>query len=290
MTLDDGHLEPHAGPSPFERWPRPLAFALSGGGAFGSVHIGMLRALTDAGVVPDMVVGTSVGALHGAMFAADPARCTDRLAEVWRTMDRRAAFGHRRDVLTSIVRHRSLSDGRRLRSLIDRHLPIERFDELAIPFAAVATDALTGEPELLTSGELAPALLASAAVPGLLPPVTIDGQIYVDGGVSANVPIRQALAFGAQSVISLDATPPVVASVVPNGFLARCVHSAGLMLRNQRSHAVDELASRYPIAVLPSPTPPDMGSFNFGHTERLVADSHDLTARTLANWAAQPVA
>lgn len=271
-------------PNAFGDWPRPLAFVLSGGGAFGSVHVGMLRSLADAGIRPDLVVGTSVGALHGAAFAADPAGATDLVEQVWTTMNRRSVFGTRRSVVSNIVRFRSLSDGLRLRSLIEDHVPVERFDELALPFAAVATDALSGEPALLTEGALAPALLASAAVPGLLPPVEISGQVYVDGGVSANVPIRQALAFGAQSVVCLDATPNHAAPKVPDGFVARCIHSASLMIRNQRAHAVDDLMSRYPIAVIPSPTPADIGSFNFAHTAALIEQSFALTSAVLAGW------
>ncbi len=267
---------------PFSDWPRPLAFALSGAGAFGSVHVGMIRALQEAGVHPDVIVGTSAGALHGALLAARPDAAVEVLTDLWLGFDRRSVFGSRLGVVRNLWRHRTLSDLDRLAALIDDHLTVERFDGLSIGFAAVATDALTGEPELLSAGRIKPALLASAAVPGVFPPVDIDGRRYIDGGVAANVPIRQAIAFGARSVLSLDATPSTMATEFPAGFLARSLHTVSLMVRNQRSNAVDELAHRYPIAVLPSPTPPDMGSFNFAHTADLIAQSHRLTADHLA--------
>ena len=270
-------------------WPRPLAFALSGGGAFGSVHIGMLAALREAGIQPDLIVGTSIGALHGAVLAAEPEAAVDRLTEAWQGMDRRQAFGGWGRRAVNVVRHGTLGHHGRLAELLERHVPADRFEHLRIPFAAVATDAISGEPALLSAGDLHEALLASAAVPGLFAPVEIDGTRYIDGGVTANVPIRQAIAFGARSVISLDATPPVVATTLPRGFVARSLHTVSLMLRSQRSHAVDELAHRYRIAALPSPTPADIGSFNFGHTPQLIEDSHRLARETLESWAADSV-
>lgn len=265
-------------------WPRPLAFVLSGGGAFGSVQVGMLRALRDAEVEPDLIVGASVGSLHGALVASGRPDAVEVLDDLWRTMSRRQLFGGPLTVARALARGRSLSSFDRLGGLIDAHLPVTGFDELAVPFAAVATDALTGEPELLRSGSIKPAVLASSAIPGVFPPVDIDGRHYVDGGVAANVPIRQAIAFGARSVICLDATPPAAASRLPGSLSGRLLHSASLMLRNQRSHAVEDLASRYRIAVLPNPIPPDMGSFNFDHNDALLHDSHRLAATAIEAW------
>ncbi len=274
-----------ASPHPFADWPRPLAFALSGGGAFGSVQVGMLRALLERGVVPDLVVGTSVGALHGALLAEDPNRAVDRMTELWSNVDRRTIFGGKHTRATSLIRHRTLSDHTRLGRLIEGHLDARVFEDLSIPFAAVVTDALSGEPDLVDSGPLPPALLASAAVPGLFPPVEVNGRLSIDGGVSANVPIRQAIAFGAASVISIDATPSTVATSVARSFPGALLHSMSLMLRNQRAHAVDELAHRYRIVAMPSPTPPDMGTFNFDRTAELLTASYVLACNTLDGWA-----
>ncbi|MEM9042193.1 MAG: patatin-like phospholipase family protein [Actinomycetota bacterium] len=107
---------------PFATWPRPLAFVMSGGGAFGSVQVGMLGALAERGVRPDMVVGTSAGALHGAIVAShpdDPFEVVSSLTELWARLDRRAVFGGRRQIASNVIRSRSLSDGSRLAALID---------------------------------------------------------------------------------------------------------------------------------------------------------------------------
>ncbi len=112
----------------------------------------------------------------------------------------------------------------------------------------------------------------------------IAGHPYVDGGVSANVPVRQAVAFGAASALVLDVTPDTAATGVPPGVVAGLLHSMSLMLRNQRANAVDHLADRHPIAVLPSVTPPDMGSFNFARTAQLLADAEALAGATVDTW------
>ena len=270
----------------FADWPRPLAFALSGGGAFGAVQVGMLQALRDRSVEPDLIVGASVGALHGALLASGEPNAVDRLAALWPAMNRRTIFGGRRAMIRSLLATRTLSNPDRLGRLIDEELPGRVIEGLPIPFAAVATDALTGEPELVSSGSVKTALLASAAIPGVFPPVEIHGRSFVDGGIAANVPIRQAIAFGARSVVSLDASPQLLTSRVPTTFAASLLHSATLMVRNQRSHAIDEIAHRYPIVQMPSATPPDHGSFNFDHTEMLIVESYRRSLEALDRWAA----
>ena len=277
---------------PFAEWPRPLAFVLSGAGAFGSVQVGMLEALHAAGVRPDLVVGTSAGALNGAMVAADPASASARLRPLWASADRSTTFGvgTAQALIRMLGRRPSLARPDHLRSLIDRHLPAGTFEDLVLPFGAVATDLSTGEPAVLRSGALGPALMASSAVPGLFPAVDLDGLVFVDGGVSANVPIRQAFALGARSAVVLDATPALAAtgraaSSVPGAWM----QAMGLMVRNQRAHAVDELMSRFPVATLPSVTPSDLGTFNFDRNVELMDLSRRATARHLAELVSSPV-
>lgn len=270
--------------APLAGWPRPLAFVLSGGGAFGSVQVGMLRALAERGIEPDLIVGSSVGSLHGVMVASGRPDAIDALRELWRTIDRRTIFGGPFSVLRSLLTSRTLAGFERLEALIRANVPVSTFEELAVPFVAVATDALSGEPELLRTGPIVPAILASSAVPGVFPPVRIGDRHYVDGGVAANIPIRQAIACGAGSIVCLDATPPAFASRVPPTLFGRLAHSAALMLRNQRAHSVDDLASRHRIAILPSPVPPDVGTFNFARNRALVDDSYHHAAETIDGW------
>lgn len=271
---------------PFADWPRPLAFVLSGGGAYGATQVGMLRALAEAGVVPELVVGASVGALNGVVVAAHADDAADRLADVWRRINRRTIFGGGsvRAVATLLRTRSSLCQPDLLAGLIGEHIEHETFEGLPVPFAAVATDLFTGEPELLSTGKIGPALLASAAIPGVFPRVEIDGRHYVDGGVSANVPIRQAIAFGAASVLVLDANPAHTAERPPERMLPSLIHTVSVMLRSQRAHAVDELAHRYRVVGLPQVTPADMSSFDFRHSAELIDTAHRHTAAFIASW------
>lgn len=270
-------------PAPFGDWPRPFAFALSGGGAFGSVQVGMLRALQDRGITPDLIVGSSAGALHGALLASGEDDLIERLTSLWLGMDRRRIFGSRRTAARQLIRSRTLADFDNLRGLIAEHLPVDDFDRLPIRFAAVATDVLTGEPELIDSGSIADALCASSAVPGIYPNVTIGGRSYVDGGVSANVPIRQAIAFGAKSVVVLDANPATMPGTLPHSVLGSVLHASMIMLRNQHADAVDDLIGRHPILHLPQVTPATQSSFDFENSFELIAAGHRHTEEFLRN-------
>lgn len=274
-------------PQPLGDWPRPLAFAFSGGGAFGSVHVGMIKALSERSIAPDLIVGSSVGSLNGVLMAARPDEAAKLLAEIWATMNRRTVFGHSWPaVARNFVRGRTLSRQDGLTRLIESNLDIDRFDDLVIPFAAVATHAATGEPELLRSGSIKSALLASASIPGVFPPVKINGRVYIDGGISANLPIRQAIAFGARSVVALDASP-LSPPEPPDTLTGGLFHAVSLMVRNQRAHAIDDLSGHHPILVMPTVTPHDIGTFNFGRTEELIESSYLASSAALDRLTAE---
>lgn len=275
--------------SPVANWPRPLAFVFSGGGAYGAVQVGMIRALIQAGIRPDLVVGSSVGAMNGAMFAAEPMLAVDRLTEVWTSMRQSGVFGGRTRFGTTLSAVRNgllrnspgLVSPDPLRNLIAGNLPVERLEDLQIPTAVVVTDALVGRPKLLTQGLTGPALQASSAIPGVFPPVKIDGCFYIDGGVSANVPIRQAITFGARSVVVLDANPATMPGTLPQSTMGSVLHASMIMLRNQRADAVDDLIGRHPILHLPQATPPGQNSFDFDNSVALIEAGFEATREFL---------
>lgn len=268
--------------SPLAQWPRPLCFVFSGGASYGAAQVGMVRALVEFDVIPDMVVGTSVGALNGTLFANDPYAAADKMTEIWSSMSRSGVFGTRTRIGTMVnatrngLRKKSvaLCSPEPLSELINTHTPVERLEDLPIPTGVVATDALVGQPKLLSQGPAAKALLASAAMPGLFPPVKIGGCFYIDGGVSANVPIRPAMAFGARSIVVLNANPASMPGTLPNSVVESIVHASQIMLRNQRADTTDELAGRLPILHLPQATPPTHNSFDFDHSAELLGVSY----------------
>jgi NTE family protein len=182
------------------------AFVLGGGGVLGAAEVGMLQALFEHGVRPDLVVGTSVGAINGALVAADPAPGTvDRLRGVWEELASRRIFGG--SVLgraRTLVRTRThLHPREPLRDLLTEHLPVRTFAELRVPFQCVAASIERAAEHWFTEGALVEAVLASCAVPGLLPPVELDGEHYLDGGLVHSIPVGRAVALGADTIFVL---------------------------------------------------------------------------------------
>jgi NTE family protein len=193
---------------PKRRSPRAhrVAFVLGGGGHQGAYEVGMLRALLEHDITPDLVVGTSVGALNGAAVAARPTLDTvNRLREVWLGLDSEGIFGGSLVAgAAHFVRSRThLHSNRPLRTLIERLLPAKTFEELTVPFQCVAASIERAAEHWFAEGPLVDAILASAAVPGVLPPVEIDGEHFVDGGIVNSIPIARAVELGATEIFVL---------------------------------------------------------------------------------------
>jgi NTE family protein len=182
------------------------AFVLGGGGLLGAHEVGMLRALAEAGIRPDIVVGTSIGAVNGAFVAADPERAAERLGELWGGESLGLVFSE--TVLGRAVRlARSgthLHAIEPLEQLLADTLPAENFDDLKLPFHCVAASIEDATARWFSSGPVVPAVMASCAVPGLLPPFEIDGRHYFDGGLVDSIPVGRAVALGASCVYVLQ--------------------------------------------------------------------------------------
>ncbi|NYJ06640.1 patatin-like phospholipase family protein [Petropleomorpha daqingensis] len=182
------------------------AFVLGGGGVLGAAEVGMLRALFERGIRPDLIVGTSVGAINGALVAADPTpSAVDRLRQVWEDLASQRIFaGSVFARVGTLVRTRThLHPREPLRDLLTSHLPVQTFDELAVPFQCVAASIERAAEHWFTDGALVDAVLASCAVPGLLPPVEVDGEHYLDGGLVHSIPVGRAVALGADTIYVL---------------------------------------------------------------------------------------
>ena len=171
------------------------AFVLAGGGSIGAVQVGMLRELLAHGVKPDLVVGSSVGAINGAYLAGDPSlEGVQRLESIWRGLRRRDIFPITwRSMAAAVGRRGSLADPGSLRRLLETHLPYRELQRARIPLHVVATDILGGALVKLSSGPAVDAVLASCAIPGAFPPVRVGEHHLVDGAVASNTPIRVAL-------------------------------------------------------------------------------------------------
>ncbi|HEY2958602.1 MAG TPA: patatin-like phospholipase family protein [Actinomycetota bacterium] len=184
---------------------REVAFVLGGGGVLGAHEVGMIRALTEAGIRPDLVLGTSVGAINGALVAADPATALRRLDQVWRDGVASEAFGGSLfgRVATLARSGTHLHSNEPLRGLLEELLPVARIEDLAVPFQCVAASIERATAHWFTEGPVVPAVLASAAVPGLLPPVRVGEEHFLDGGLVHSIPVGRAVALGARTVYVL---------------------------------------------------------------------------------------
>jgi NTE family protein len=183
----------------------PVAFVLGGGGLLGASEVGMLQALLEEGIEPDLVVGTSIGAINGAMVARSPSRAAvDRLTELWLGLSGDRVFGGTPWARLRGAGRTSLHPNDGLRELLAGHLNADRFEDLAVPFECCAASIERAAEHWFASGALVDAVLASCAVPGLFPAVEIDGEHYLDGGLVNSVPVGRAVELGARTVYVLQ--------------------------------------------------------------------------------------
>ena len=185
----------------------PVAFVLGGGGVLGAVEVGMLRALFRANILPDIVVGTSIGAVNGVLVAADPSEAvTDRLVRLWASPEASEVYGDSvARQLRRFAARTHLHSPRPLRRLLERELGEgTSFADLPVPFHCCAASIERAAEHWFDSGPVVPAVLASSAVPGLLPPAEIDGEHFIDGGIVNSIPVGHAVDLGAQTVFVLQ--------------------------------------------------------------------------------------
>ncbi|HEX8653216.1 MAG TPA: patatin-like phospholipase family protein [Pyrinomonadaceae bacterium] len=174
-----------------------VGLALSGGGARGLAHVGVLKVLEENGIPLDFIAGTSAGALVGGACAAGMS--TGELEEIGRSL-------RWRDIGRMTLSRLGVQSNARMEEYMRARLPVTRFEDLHIPFAAVATDLHTGSAVILSGeGDLPFAIRASCAIPGWYVPVIDEhGRQLIDGGLVANIPTAAARSLGADIVIAVD--------------------------------------------------------------------------------------
>jgi NTE family protein len=290
MAAEHAQPEIVAGAAPAGR-PR-IGLALGGGGARGAAHVGVLRVLDELRVPVDCIAGTSMGALIGGTLAAGMAPAEIEravLAINWADAVGDVSLRRRTPIrrkLAGITYSNSLEVGVRngvvlssggllrtqnieeiLRALVAGARPAGHFDDLAIPFRAVATDLAAGEMVILDHGDLAVALRASMAVPGAFAPVVTDGQVLADGGLMRNLPVDVARGLCADVVIavSLSAPPPRPDDL--NGALALAARSLDVIIIANQNAQLASLTERDVSIVVPAD---DIGSADFGRVPEAI--------------------
>lgn len=257
--------------------PSPIGFVLGGGGSLGAQQVGMLQALTDRGVHCELVVGTSIGSVNGAVMAADPTGGASRLSHLWQAIDPDELMGRgfwRR--IRSLIRSRdSLYERPEIAELLEVELGDVDIAELAIPYAAMAVDVATGMPARLTSGRLGTAVQASTAIPGVFPSVKRNGRTLYDGGLVTNVAVLDALEMGARSLVVLDCMFPSHQLTPPTTLVETALWTVTTQLRQQVLRDVPVAAEEVPVLYLPGPRPLMVSPLDFNHTAALMHDAYE---------------
>jgi NTE family protein len=269
-----------------------VCFVLSGGASLGAIQVGMLRALYEREVRPDAIIGTSVGAINGAFIASRPAvpATADELAEVWRGLRRQEIFPF--NPATALIglsgRRNYLVSNRPLGRLVGRDLEFERLEQAPIPFHVVTVDLFTGRERRLSRGPALDAVLASAAIPGVFPPVDWEDTELIDGGVANNAPISHALELGFDRVYVLPTGAACELPETPRGALGMAVHAMAQLVHHRLDSEIAGLDGDPRLVVLPPPCPITVQPTDFSHADELMADGYREAVRALDRADAQP--
>lgn len=263
--------------------PAKVAFVLSGGASLGAIQAGMLRALYERGINPDVIVGTSAGAMNGAFIASRPqtVATADALAAVWRDLKRGQVFPLNpiTGLLGFVGARDHLVPASGLRRLIARHIEHETLEELPIPLHVVAADLLTGEELRLSHGPIVDAVLASVAIPGVVAPVRLEDRSLMDGGVANNTPISHAVELDATKIYVLPTGHACALTEPPRGSLGVALHAISLLTQRRLIDDIQRHQGDAELIVLPPPCPLSIQPIDFAHADELISRAvHDTRA------------
>jgi len=253
------------------RISRKTAFVFTGGGSLGAIQVGMLRVLLASGVLPDFVVGSSVGALNASYFASVPTvEGVAKLERIWTGLRRSDIFPVTFATVIGLLRHPgNLVDPVGLRTVIEANLPFAQLEDAQIPLHIMATD-LQGSGVRLSTGPAVDAILASTAIPGIFPPVEIGGEPLIDGAVAANTPMRLAVQLGASRIIILPTGYACALKELPKSAVGKALHAVTLMIAWQLMHELEHIASDIQVHLVPTLCPLAVSPFDFSSSRELI--------------------
>jgi NTE family protein len=268
------------------------AFVLSGGASLGAIQVGMLEALYERSITPDLIVATSAGALNGAFIATRPptVETTRELGDVWRALRRGQVFPMNpvSGMLGFLGTRDHLLPASGLRRLMQKHATVDRLEETRVPLHVIATDVLRGREVRLSHGPLVEAVMASAAIPGVFPAVEWEGRPLIDGGVSNNVPLSHALELGASRIYVLPTGAPCELKEPPRGALPMLLHATNLLIGHRLQAELAHVSPTVDVIVLPPPCPLAVQPTDFSRAEELINRSRVDARRFLRAHTAGP--
>ncbi len=271
---------------PEDQGPR-TALVLAGGGTRGALQIGMLQVLTEHGFVPDRIYGSSVGAVNGAAFAGDPTReGVQRMTEIWRGLTRESVYpqGRLHGPWLYFQQRDSVFVNSGLRKVIEDGIGYERLEDAVIPVEVVATSLTDGGERWFTYGPAAEAVLASSAVPAIFPPVEVDGERYIDGGVVNNVPIRRAIESGATRIVVLLCAPPVYTPASPRRPVEAMFNALMISIHARFVRDLAQLPPGVEVIVCTGSEGATRDFDDFSTTEALIAQGREEAAEIVRRY------
>lgn len=261
------------------------AFVLSGGASLGAAQVGVLAALVENGVRPDLIVGSSVGALNGCWLAArsDPDGIA-ALGALWRSLTRSSVFPARpmRAMLGVVGRSDHLVSNRGLRRILLDNLSYEHLEDAPTPLHVIATDLLSGADVRLSSGSAVQAVLASAAIPSVFPPVVVDGRALVDGGIVNNTPISHAVQLGADRIWVVSTGNACALPAAPMAAIGIGIQALTLAINQRLARDVERYEPSVDLRVVPPLCPVHTSPVDFSQSDDLIARAFLSTRNWLA--------
>jgi NTE family protein len=268
--------------------PRQLtALVLAGGGTRGAVQIGMLQVLTEHGFVPDRIYGASVGALNGVAFAGDPTRDgVERMTGIWTGLTRDAVYpqGRLHGPWLYLQQRDSVYQNTGLRKIIDEGIDFDRLEEAAVPVEVVATSLTDGLERWFTYGPVAEAVLASTAIPAIFPPIEIDGDRFIDGGVVNNVPIRRAIDAGATRVVVLLCGPSHYEPVSPRRPVEAMLNALFISIHARFAREMSEIPPGVEIILCSGSEGGTRDFDDFSSTQALIAQGREEASEVVRRY------
>jgi NTE family protein len=263
------------------------ALVLAGGGTRGAVQIGMLQVLTEHGFRPDRIYGSSVGAVNGAAFAGDPTRQgVERMTEVWSGLTRDTVYpqGRLHGPWLYLQQRDSVYANTGLRKSIEEGIDYERLEDAPIPVEVVATSLTDGRERWFTYGPAAEAVLASTAIPAIFPPVEIDGERFIDGGVVNNVPIRRAVEAGATRIVVLLCAPPVYTPTLARRPVEAMVNALFISIHSRFARDLAQLPPGVEVIVCSGTEGANRDFDDFSSTQALIAQGRVEAAEVVRRY------
>ncbi len=271
---------------PIENQPKPVrAFVFGGGGGKGACQVGMLRALVEAAILPDMVIGVSIGAINGAIFASEPTiETVARLESVWREIEESPVLPSQRvsSAWRYVRRSGAAFSAKPMQEYIRSLLPIEDLSETAVPIHVLLTNAHTGEERWFSSGPAVEILYGSSALPGVYPPIAIGGDLFIDGGVVDDAPVRRASELQATEIYLLLCGTLYADLTEYQRPVETLIRSFYLTKLSQIRTALASVPTSIAVKVIECPAAGRLDTMDFSHAAALMESGYESAQLLLA--------